>query len=74
MLRWVGSEGNLRAPRETRLFLADIRELGKKEGLVVQEITVCVSAITTLNMADFQLQRRILLSGKTDVIVRIGKG
>lgn len=74
MLHWVGSKGNLRAPDRQRLFFTDNIELGRKGGLLVQEIAVCVSAITSLNMADFQLQRRILSSGKTDVIIIIAKG
>ncbi len=74
MLHWVGSKGNLRAPDRQRLFFTDNIELGRKGGPVVQEIIVCVSAITSLNMADFQPQRRMLSSGKTDVIIIIAKG
>ena len=74
MLRWVGSEGNLGAPDRQRLFFPDNiepREEGAREvGGGGQEIIVCVSAITSLNMADFQPQRWILSSGETDVIMR----
>lgn len=59
MLQWVGSKGNLRAPDRQRLFFPDNIELGRKGD--------------SLNIVDFQPQRRTLSSGKTDVIIRITK-
>lgn len=63
----MGWKGNLRFPDRQRLFFPDNIELGKKGG--GQEIIVCVSAITSLKMAEFQPQSGIPSSGKTDVII-----
>lgn len=74
MFRWVGSKGNFRVPDRQRLFFPDNIELGRKGELILQEIIVCDLAIHSLNMANFQPQRRRLSSGKADVIIRVAKG
>lgn len=51
MLQWVGSEGNVRAPK---FILYCNTELGEEEGSIVQEIIVCVLTITPLNVTYFQ--------------------